>query len=175
MGGNSSMPCAKGREPPGCNYITERKMQTENQRTKTQKEEKNVGMLDSLVKTCVRPLGENWTFCERSSTNLTPRKKETLCKIRQQQKAIVCKQNLVLRSAPVTSFTCFTRCLASPRPLLLNDSACRGRPLSSYWSISTASPDIRCPFPDTFEMCRCHRMQNKRVFTKINQVDEVKH
>lgn len=122
------MPCAKGREPPGCNYITERKMQTENQRTKTQKEEKNVGMLDSLVKTCVRPLGENWTFCERSSTNLTPRKKATLCKIRQQQKAIVCKQNLVLRSAPVTSFTCFTRCLASPRPLLLNDSACRGRP-----------------------------------------------
>lgn len=169
------MPCAKGREPPGCNYITERKMQTENQRTKTQKEEKNVGMLDSLVKTCVRPLGENWTFYERSSTNLTPRKKETLCKIRQQQKAIVCKQNLVLRSAPVTSFTCFTRCLASPRPWLWNDSACRGRPLSSYCSISTASPDFRCPFPDTFEMCRSHRMQNKRVFTKINQVDEVKH
>lgn len=122
------MPRAKGREPPGCNYITERKMQTENQRTKTQKEEKNVGMLDSLVKTCVRPLGENWTFCERSSTNLTPRKKATLCKIRQQQKAIVCKQNLVLRSAPVTPITCFTRCLASPRPLLLNDSACRGHP-----------------------------------------------
>ena len=102
------MPRAKGREPPGCNYITERKIQTENQRTKTQKEEKkknshHVGMLDSLVclcLTCVWTLGQNWTFCERSSTNLTPRKKATLCNIRQQQNAIVCKQNLFLRGDP---------------------------------------------------------------------------